>query len=207
MNFFRSYSARLACAVVAGGLYALAYPPLGWGWLAVPGVGGLILALRGQVGTRARALGMVHGLVAYGVGLSWLLDLFGIFALILWCVLGVFHALFAEMFARAEQRGWDGWKLAVFAACVGIHPRGVVSSEISVDDGWAGDGAGGVVAVGGCVCGGQPAGFRHFIGLRACVEAGGGAGCGLGGDSFDIPWPAGAGSCGFAGGEGRRRAT
>jgi hypothetical protein len=77
---------------------------------------GLLLVLRGQVGTRARVLGMAHGFVAYGVGLSWLVELFGIFAPVLWCVLGVFHALFAEMMSRAEQRGWEGWRLALFAA-------------------------------------------------------------------------------------------
>lgn len=116
MGFLRSFPARVVGAVLAGVVYALAYPPLGWGWLVVPGMGGLILVLRGQVGTRARVLGMVHGLVAYGVGLSWLVELFAIFAVMLWCVLGVFHALFAEMLSRAERRGWNGWRLALFAA-------------------------------------------------------------------------------------------
>jgi apolipoprotein N-acyltransferase len=114
MVFLRSFAMRVVCAVLAGAVFAMAYPPLGWRWLVVPGMAGLILVLRGQVGTRARVLGMAHGFTAYAVGLPWLLELFGILALVLWCVLGVFHALFAEMLSRAERRGWNGWRLAIF---------------------------------------------------------------------------------------------
>lgn len=92
----------------------MAYPPLGWGWLVIPGLAGLLVALRGQSGTRARAIGFLHGMAAYGVGLSWLLHVFGGMAVMLWCVLAAFTALFAEMQGRAGLRGVSGWKFAIF---------------------------------------------------------------------------------------------
>jgi apolipoprotein N-acyltransferase len=111
-----SLPARCALAVLSGVTYAMAYPPLGWGWLVVPGVIGLLLALQGQQGTRARAIGFLHGMVVFGVGLSWLFQIFGSMVVVLWCVLAVFTALFAEMQSRAVRRGIGGWKLWVFTA-------------------------------------------------------------------------------------------
>ena len=103
-------------AVLSGAVYAMAYPPLGWGWLVVPGLAGLLLALRGQHGTRARTLGFLHGMTAYGLGVSWLFHIFGTLVVVLWCVLAAFTALFAEMQSRAGSRGVAGWQLAVFTA-------------------------------------------------------------------------------------------
>ena len=114
MITFSSYPGRCAIAILAGATYALAYPPLGWGWLVIPGLAGLLFALRGQSGTRALALGFLHGMTAYGLSLSWLYHVFGTMVIVLWCVLAAFTALFAEMQGRAESRGVAGWKLAVF---------------------------------------------------------------------------------------------
>jgi apolipoprotein N-acyltransferase len=114
MKALSSYPVRCGLAILSGAVYALAYPPLGWGWLVIPGLAGLLLALRGQSGTRARAIGFLHGMSAYGLGLSWLLHVFGGMAVVLWCVLAAFTALFAEMQGRAGLRGVSGWKLAVF---------------------------------------------------------------------------------------------
>ena len=111
-----SFPVRCGFAVAAGAIYALAYPPLGWGWLVIPGIIGLILALRGQRGTRARAIGFIHGLTSYAIGLSWLYAIFGSLVIVLWIVLAAFTALFAEMQSRAESRGIAGWKFAVFTA-------------------------------------------------------------------------------------------
>ena len=101
-------------AVLSGAVYAMAYPPLGWGGLVFPGLVGLLLALRGQHGTRARTLGFLHGMTAYGLGVSWLFHIFGTMVVVLWCVLAAFTALFAEMQSRASSRGVVGWQLAVF---------------------------------------------------------------------------------------------
>lgn len=111
-----AYPARCGLALLSGALYALAYPPLGWGWLVFPGLAGLLVALRGQRGTRARTIGFLHGMAAFAVGLSWLLQIFGGMVVALWCVLAAFTALFAEMQSRASLRGIAGWKLAVFTA-------------------------------------------------------------------------------------------
>lgn len=114
MSAFSSFPARCGLAVLSGAAYALAYPPLGWGWLVVPGLAGLLVALRGQHGTRARAIGFLHGMAAYATGLSWFYHVFGALVVALWCVLAVFTALFAEMQARAGQRGVTGWWWAGF---------------------------------------------------------------------------------------------
>jgi apolipoprotein N-acyltransferase len=105
---------RCGLAMISGLVYAAAYPPLGWGILVVPGVIGLLLALRGQHGTRARTIGFLHGMTAYGVSLSWLTNIFGGMAVILWSMLAVFTALFAEMQSRASERGGTGWPWVVF---------------------------------------------------------------------------------------------
>lgn len=114
MQALRSFPARCGLALLSGTAYALAYPPLGWGWLVVPGLLGLLVALRDQHGTRARIIGFVHGMAAFAVGLSWLFQIFGGMVVALWCVLAAFTALFAEMQSRASLRGIVGWKFAVF---------------------------------------------------------------------------------------------
>lgn len=111
-----SFPGRCGFAVLAGVVFALAYPPLGWGWLVIPSLFGLLLALRGQSGTRARTIGFLHGMTAYAVSLSWLYHVFGTMVVILWCILAAFTALFAEMQGRAGLRGVTGWKLAAFTA-------------------------------------------------------------------------------------------
>jgi apolipoprotein N-acyltransferase len=110
----RSFGIRLLLAVLAGIVYALAYPPLGWRWLVLPGLAGLLITLQGQHGTRARALGFLHGMAVYSLGLSWLYEIFGTLVVVLWFVLAAFHALFAEMQSRAVARGMEGWKLVLF---------------------------------------------------------------------------------------------
>ncbi len=116
MGMTLRFPMRCVLAVIFGAVYAAAYPPLGMGVLVLPGIAGLLLALRGQSGTRARAIGFLHGLTTYAVGLSWLYHIFGMLAVVLWTVLAAFTALFAEMQGRAGLRGWHGWKLVAFTA-------------------------------------------------------------------------------------------
>ena len=75
----------------------MAFPPMGLRWLVFPAIVGLLLALRGQHGTRARTIGFLHGMAAFGLGVSWLFHIFGTVVVVLWCVLAAFTALFAEM--------------------------------------------------------------------------------------------------------------
>lgn len=111
-----SFFIRLLLAVASGGIYSLAYPPLGWGWLIFPALAGLLVALKDQRGSRARAIGFLHGLTAFGVGLSWLAGLFGPLSIVLCFVLAAFPAMFAQFQGLAAARGVEGWKLAVFTA-------------------------------------------------------------------------------------------
>ena len=116
MTIPTSHPARCGLAALSGAVYALAYPPLGWGWLVIPGMAGLLVALRGQQGTRARTLGFIHGMAVCAVGLSWMLHIFGGLVLSLWAVLAAFTVLFAEMQSRAGRRGIIGWRLVAFTA-------------------------------------------------------------------------------------------
>jgi apolipoprotein N-acyltransferase len=93
-----------------------AFPPLGWRWLIVVGLGGLLAALHGQQGTKARALGLLHGVVAYGVGLVWMWRIFGVASPLLWVILATFTVAFAHFQGRAVAHGLNGWKLALFSA-------------------------------------------------------------------------------------------
>lgn len=115
MILWNRFGIRCLAAALSGLMIALAYPPLGWGWLVFPGLAGFFLAIRGQVGPRVRALGFLHGMVAYGVGLSWLFQLFGPPAVLLFAVMAVFPVLFAQLQSRAEARGIGGWRFAMFA--------------------------------------------------------------------------------------------
>jgi apolipoprotein N-acyltransferase len=110
------FALRLILAVASGAIYALAYPPLGWRWLVVPGVLGLLVTLQGQSGSRARAMGFLHGLAVFSVGLSWLYGIFAAWAFILWVVLAAFPAMFAHFQGLASNRGVKGWHFAAFTA-------------------------------------------------------------------------------------------
>ena len=116
MTISPSFSFRCGLAALSGAVYSLAYPPVGWGWLVILGLLGLLVALQGEHGTRARTIGFVHGMTAYGLSLSWLYQIFGGMVIALWFVLAAFTALFAEMQSRANLRGVTGWKLASFTA-------------------------------------------------------------------------------------------
>ena len=115
-NHLSGFPARCLLSVVSGGLYALAFPPLGWGWLVIPGLAGLLLALRDQQAGRARFLGFLHGITAYSVSLFWLFGMFGNMAIALWMILSAFTVLFAWFQGIAGKRGWVWWKLAGFTA-------------------------------------------------------------------------------------------
>jgi len=94
----------------------MAFPPVGWQWLVLPGLVGLLVSLNGQHGSRARALGLLHGYTAFAVSLSWLWNIFGGMSVALWAVLAIFPTAFAHFQGRAFLRGWVGWKFALFTA-------------------------------------------------------------------------------------------
>ena len=116
MKISQNFPARCALAITSGLILALAFPPVDWGWLVVPGIAGLLVSLNGQHGSRARALGLLHGYTAFAVSLSWLWNIFGGLALLLWAILAIFTAAFAHFQGRAFLRGLGGWKFAAFTA-------------------------------------------------------------------------------------------
>ncbi len=108
--------ARCCLALVSGTVYTGAFPPLDWGWMVILGIAGLLLAIRGESGSRARLIGFLHGLAVFGISLSWLWNIFGTVAILLWGILALFTALFADMQIRAAARGFRGYGLAFFTA-------------------------------------------------------------------------------------------
>lgn len=116
MKRIDSYAVRCLLAAVSGAVYSLAFPPLGWGWLVFPSLAGLLVSIRGQQGTRGRALGFLFGMAAFGIGLSWLMAVFGPAAIVLWMVLAAFPALFVHLQGMAAHAGMSGWKFVIFTA-------------------------------------------------------------------------------------------
>jgi apolipoprotein N-acyltransferase len=114
MPAIRSFPLKCVLSIVSGAIYASSFPPVGWGWLVFPSIALFLIVLRGESGSRARALGFLHGITAFGIGLSWLVQLFGPAALALWTVLAVFPALFAHFQGAAEKKGITRWKFAIF---------------------------------------------------------------------------------------------
>lgn len=94
----------------------MAFPPVGWGWLVLPGLAGFLASLSGQHGTRARVLGFLFGYAAFAVGLSWVWNIFAQLSVALWAVMATFPAAFAHFQGRAFLRGISGWKFATFTA-------------------------------------------------------------------------------------------
>ena len=82
----------------------------------MPGLLGLLVTLQGQSGSKARAIGFLHGMAVFAVGLSWLYGLFKWWAIFLWIVLAVFPAMFAHFQGLASSRGIKKWHLAAFTA-------------------------------------------------------------------------------------------
>ncbi|WP_170157162.1 apolipoprotein N-acyltransferase [Roseimicrobium gellanilyticum] len=105
---------RCFFAALSGVFYALAFPPVKGSWLILPGIMGLLLAVRGLRGRQAFVVGFLHGMVAFGLGLTWLWHIFGAGAILLWAILALFPGAFAVAQGRAVGLGLRGWQLAVF---------------------------------------------------------------------------------------------
>ncbi len=109
---------RYMLVVVSGLVGAAALLPLGW-WPLLLVVWPLWLAaLRGAGRRHGRYLGLVQGIVFYGVGLSWMDSIFQQAAWGLWLILALFSwlvgAIIGEVSARHPRASW----LAVYAALV-----------------------------------------------------------------------------------------
>ncbi|MFK7911258.1 MAG: apolipoprotein N-acyltransferase, partial [Akkermansiaceae bacterium] len=110
---------RIALVILSAGLGILVFPPIGLWWLAVVAWVPLLLALADAKPSHALYLGLLHGLVFYGVTMSWLLDVFAdhpeMFVPLI-SVMSLFTAVFARGCAVACARYRAGWTVVVFAA-------------------------------------------------------------------------------------------
>ncbi|MCI0689712.1 MAG: apolipoprotein N-acyltransferase [Sporichthyaceae bacterium] len=110
---------RLALAVPAGLILALSFPPYGWWPLALPAVAALSLLTRG-VSARAGALiGLIYGLVFFGLLMRWM-TVIGPDAWILLSLLeAAFLAPLGAALAVTARLAW--WPLAHAALWVGVE--------------------------------------------------------------------------------------
>ncbi len=107
---------RIAVVIASAVAYALSFPPVGLGPLVLVALGGLIWALKGCSQGMAFVCGLVWGVLAFGIGLSWFWNIFHVMALPLWGVLALFSAVFGALVALGRQRGLHGVKLALYIA-------------------------------------------------------------------------------------------
>ena len=109
---------RVIFVVVSAGLGVLVFPSVGWWWLAPVAWIPLFVALRGAKPSHGFYLGLLHGVVFYGLTLSWLVHIFRSMLLVapLVMVLALFTALFSRGYAVASRRIGGAWRLAMFAA-------------------------------------------------------------------------------------------
>lgn len=110
--WLRPLALTLAAAVVG----VLAVPPFGLTPLALLGPVLLLAGLRGQRPAWAALLGLVYGLVLYGVALSWLVEIFGPLAVALHVIVALFTAVFGLGVAWVERRAWSPGVRAVALA-------------------------------------------------------------------------------------------
>lgn len=114
--------ARLALVVLSACLGMAVFAPLSWWWLAVVAWIPLFVALQGVKASHGLYLGLLHGVLFYGVTMSWLLNVFkGSETMMgpLVLILALFTGFFARGYALAHTHYRDGkrvWMTAVFAA-------------------------------------------------------------------------------------------
>lgn len=123
---------RLLLVLLSSGLGILIYPPVSIWWLAVVAWVPLMWALKGAKPSSAMYMGLLHGVIFYGVTLSWIMNIFSeakttIIPLVM--VLALFTALFSRGYAMAYQKYGASWVLSIFASCWWVAME-LVRSEI-----------------------------------------------------------------------------
>ena len=95
----------------------LVFAPVGWWYVAVVAWVPLILGVHGVKPSHGLYLGLLHGVIFFGVTLSWLFDVFEgscrTFASLI-LMLSLFTGLFARGYAVASLRYGKGWVTAFF---------------------------------------------------------------------------------------------
>jgi apolipoprotein N-acyltransferase len=107
---------RLGLAVVSGLLGVLAFPPVGWWPVALVAWVVWWVALRGAGWRAGVYVGLAHGVVLYGVSLSWLWNLFQQGAVGLWILLALFTGFSGWVAGGVSRRFAGVWWVPFFAA-------------------------------------------------------------------------------------------
>ncbi len=98
---------RIVFVLASASLGVLVFPPIGLAWLAIIAWIPLLLALGRAKPSHAFYLGLLHGVMFYGVTMSWLVNVFSsaryaVVPLVL--IMALFTALFARGYAVAFIR-------------------------------------------------------------------------------------------------------
>jgi apolipoprotein N-acyltransferase len=107
---------RVLLATLGAFAFVAAFPPFGCRLAILPAVLMLLLAVHGLAERPAFWLAFWHGMVAYGIALSWFWNIFAHVAVGLYAILAFFVGLFAVGQSMAERRGWSPWAMALFTA-------------------------------------------------------------------------------------------
>jgi len=113
-----SLSRRILLTILSGGTAMLAFPPFSYWPLALLAWPLLFLAIRGAGFRFGARLGLLHGLVLYGLTLSWFWNIFQGAAVALWLILALFTGLACGLSAWASRRWQDAAWWPVFSAVV-----------------------------------------------------------------------------------------
>ncbi len=111
-------------ALIAGACLALAFPPFGYWPLAAVGVALLTATCRGQRLRTGALMGLLAGLVQFGVLIRWL----AVVGLDAWLLLTAYSALWIALVGLATTavtrlRGWPVWVAAVWVGQEALRDR------------------------------------------------------------------------------------
>jgi len=108
---------RFGAVALSGSILPLCFPPFGYWPFLLLVFPLLLLALRNTTPRYAFYLGMLHGMIGYGVALNWFFHIFGTAAVPLFAIMALFTALFGVLlnFVASRTRSTI---LYVFAAAI-----------------------------------------------------------------------------------------
>ena len=112
----KSIPARVLATVVGAVLFVGSFPPCGWRLLILPALMLLFVSIEGLRLRAAFWIAFIHGMIAYGLAVSWFWNIFQATALGLYAILALFTGAFAVAQSLASRRGGSPWLLGVFTA-------------------------------------------------------------------------------------------
>ncbi len=95
---------QLTLVLLSGAMLPLCFPPYGWWPLLLVSLPVLLFALEGTTPRRAFYLGMLQGMVGYGISLYWLFNIFSATAISLYAIMASFTGLFCVLFSILAKR-------------------------------------------------------------------------------------------------------